>query len=87
MGFLIAVGVILGLFVIIAYIDLCVQFSKIAEYKGHPKSDAFFTCLFLSIGGFLFVMALPDESQKSVAEKNENANKDELPECNENAKG
>lgn len=79
-AFLVICGVVIGLCFLIAYFVLANEFSKIAQSKGYSKGLALFFCIFLGIGGYLFVIALPDIFSKKSQFAQYDKTSDVLPE-------
>lgn len=53
---------------LIVHLAICFFFSDVAQMKGH-SGGAFWICFFLGIGGWLYVIALPDLKQRENQEK------------------
>lgn len=75
--------IVAGLSILIFDFVLCGKMADIADAKGYDRTFALCACFFLSVLGFLYVIALPDKNEKgstSNSIKSYKNSADELPE-------
>ena len=73
---------IIVIYFLIVGIFMAVKFGLLAEEKGH--NNCFWLVFFCGIFGMLYVIALPDHSQKNVVSKEKENDREQAPASDDN---